>query len=122
MAEGWARVMGGEDWLVRSAGIEAHGLNPLALQVMAEVGVDLSSHWSKLIDELDVTSFEFVITVCDRAEQRCPVFPGGGQRIHRGFPDPPRLAALLSSDEERLDCYREVRDQIKGFLEAFFSG
>jgi len=119
MAEGWANFLGKEQWLVRSAGVERHGLNPYAVQVMAESGVDISSHQSKLIDDLDITEFDYVITVCDQAKQQCPIFLTKGQKIHKSFPDPPQLAKSARSEDEVVECYRRVRDDIRSFVEEF---
>ena len=117
MAEGWARHLKGNVIDAWSAGIEKHGLNPLAMKVMAEAGVDISRHSSKVIDELPVHDFDYVITVCDHAHESCPLFPGKAQVIHKGFDDPPQLAAGASSKEEALVHYRRVRDEIRDFVE-----
>ncbi|MGD9947843.1 MAG: arsenate reductase ArsC [Desulfobulbus sp.] len=116
MAEGWARHLKGEKIEPYSAGIEKHGLNPLAVRVMAETGVDISPQQSKLIDELPSTPFDFVVTLCDHAHESCPYFPG--RIIHRGFPDPPHLAKDASSEEAILQAYRSVRDLIRDFVET----
>jgi len=100
-----------------SAGIEKHGLNQRAVQVMAEAGVDISAHTSKFITELPVKNFDYVITVCDHAHESCPLFQGPAKIIHQGFDDPPRLAAQEDSEEARLRHYRRVRDEIKNFIE-----
>jgi len=120
MAEGWARSLGEGKWVVRSAGVETHALNPFAVQVMAEAGVDISGHRSELIEDLDIKQFDYVITVCDNAAENCPIFPGMAKKIHHSFDDPPKLAASLQSEEEKLICYRKVRDEIKRFVEDFF--
>lgn len=117
MAEGWARHLLGDTMDVYSAGIEKHGLNQRAVQVMAEAGVDISSHASKLIAELPVQDFDYVITVCDHAHESCPLFQGAAKIIHQGFADPPRLAAQEDSEEAKLNHYRRVRDDIKAFIE-----
>ena len=117
MAEGWAIHLKNDVIDSWSAGIEKHGLNPLAVKVMAEAGVDISKHSSKVIDELPVHDFDYVITVCDHAHESCPLFPGKAQVIHKGFDDPPRLAAGASSEEEALVHYRRVRDEIRDFVE-----
>jgi arsenate reductase (thioredoxin) len=117
MAEGWARRLRGgviEPW---SAGIETHGLNPRAVKVMAEAGIDISGHRSKNLDELRDIPFDYVITVCDHANESCPVFPGKAKRVHVGFDDPPRLAANARTEEEALEHYRRVRDEIRSFVE-----
>ena len=104
--------------LVRSAGVEKHGMNKYAIQVMAEAGVNISGHTSKLVDELPEMNFDYVITVCDNAHESCPIFPGSAKIIHKAFDDPPRLAANAGSEEEALDCYRKVRDEIKEFIQT----
>ncbi|WP_456387451.1 arsenate reductase ArsC [Desulfolithobacter sp.] len=118
MAEGWARVLHSDIIDVWSAGIERHGLNPKAVRVMNEAGVDISTQSSTLIEELPEQDFDYVITVCDHAHESCPFFPGHTRIIHQGFDDPPRLAATAKSEEEALACYRRVRDEIKAFVEA----
>jgi len=118
IAEGWARVLKGDVLEPYSAGIEIHGLNPYAVQVMKEAGVDISHHTSKHVRDLFHIPFDYVITVCDHANETCPVFPGRVKRIHVGFDDPPRLAANLPSEEEKLAIYRRVRDEIRAFVET----
>jgi Protein-tyrosine-phosphatase len=115
MAEGWTRHLKGERIEPYSAGIEKHGLNPLAVRVMAEAGVDISAQQSKLIDELPSMPFDYVVTLCDHAHESCPYFPG--RIIHQGFPDPPHLAKDTSSEEAILQAYRSVRDLIRDFVE-----
>ncbi len=117
MAEGWARQLHGDLYNVYSAGIETHGLNPLAAKVMAEAGVDISKHTSTLVEDLPVQEFDYVITVCDHAHESCPIFPGSAKIIHHQFPDPPRLAAACKTAEEALTHYRKVRDLIKEFMQ-----
>ncbi|HHB75992.1 MAG TPA: arsenate reductase ArsC [Desulfobulbus sp.] len=119
MAEGWVRHLKGDVLDAWSAGIEKHGLNPLAVKVMAEAGVDISSNNSKLIEELPEQEYDYVVTVCDHARESCPIFPGKGQVIHKGFDDPPRLAAGATSEEEALVHYRRVRDEIRDFVKQF---
>ncbi len=117
MAEGWARVLKGdliEPW---SAGIEIHGLNQNAVKVMAEAGVDISRQRSKHVSEVIGIPFDYVITVCDSANESCPVFPGKAKRIHISFDDPPRIAKTLESDAEIHAVYRRVRDDIRKFIE-----
>jgi arsenate reductase len=116
MAEGWIRHLKGDLFEVWSAGIETHGLNPRAVKVMAEAGVDISGHRSKPVGELMHIPFDYVITVCDHANETCPVFPGTARRIHHSFEDPPRLARDAATEEEALDCYRRVRDEIREFV------
>lgn len=117
MAEGWARHLKGETIEAYSAGIETHGLNENAVKVMAEAGVDISAHRSQHIDEFKDIEFDYIITVCGHANEHCPIFPGKTKVVHIGFEDPPKLAQNAASEEEALDCYRKVRDQIKEFVE-----
>ncbi len=117
VAEGWARHLKGDVVEAWSAGIEKHGMNSLAVKVMAEAGVDISGHSSKLIDELPMDDFDYVITVCDNAHESCPLFSGKARVIHKGFDDPPRLAAEAKTETEALVHYRRVRDEIKRFVE-----
>jgi len=117
MAEGWARYLKGDVLDVYSAGIETHGLNPSAVQVMKEAGVDISSHCSKHVDELKDIPFDAVVTVCDSASESCPLFPGKTKVIHHSFDDPPKLAKGLSG-EAALNIYRRVRDEIQKFVET----
>jgi len=118
MAEGWARHLKSDCIEAYSAGVEVHGLNPRAVKVMAEAGVDISGHRSKRVDELKDRTFDLVVTVCDHANEACPFFPGTVRRIHRGFEDPPRLAAGARTEEEALGHYRRVRDEIRRFVET----
>jgi arsenate reductase len=118
MAEGWARFLKGDVVEPYSAGIETHGLNPHAVRVMAEAGVDISGHQSKHLDELKSVAFDYVVTVCDQAHESCPFFPGQTKVVHVGFDDPPRLAAGAQTEEEALNHYRRVRDEIRQFVES----
>jgi thioredoxin type arsenate reductase len=118
MAEGWARHLKGDVIESYSAGIETHGLNPNAVKVMAEAGVDISQHQSKQVDSLKNVVFDYVITVCDNANESCPMFPGKTKVIHVGFDDPPRLAKEANTEQDALDCYRRVRDEIRAFVET----
>jgi arsenate reductase len=117
MAEGWTRRLKGELIEPYSAGVEVHGLNAMAVKVMTEAGVDISRQRSKLVEELHDVSFDYVVTVCDHANESCPVFPGKVNRVHVSFEDPPKLAANARSEEEALTHYRRVRDQIRAFVE-----
>ena len=117
MAEGWTRRLRATVIEPYSAGIETHGLNTRAVKVMAEAGVDISGHRSKHVDELRNVRFDYVITVCDSANESCPVFHGKVKRVHVGFDDPPRLAANAQTEEEALTHYRRVRDEIRAFVE-----
>lgn len=118
MAEGWTNALKPLQIKAYSAGIEKHGLNPYAVKVMAEAGVDISNHHSKLLQELSDIEFDYVITVCGHAHESCPLFTGNTTVFHVGFDDPPRLAAACESEAEKLDCYRRVRDEIKKFVET----
>jgi arsenate reductase len=119
MAEGWTKQLRGDVIEAYSAGVEIHGLNPTAVKVMAEAGVDISGHTSKHVDEFKNVRLDFVVTVCGHAHETCPLFPGNCKVIHVGFDDPPEKAKNLAgkgaSKEEQLDCYRRVRDEIKAF-------
>jgi arsenate reductase len=117
MAEGWVRKLKGSAIEVYSAGIEAHGMNPSAVQVMAEAGVDISQQRSKLIEEITDIKFDYVITLCGHANENCPVFPDKTKVKHFGFDDPPALAKFAKTQEEALGHYRLVRDEIKRFVE-----
>jgi arsenate reductase len=118
MAEGWARHLKGGAIEAYSAGIETHGLNPRAVRVMAEAGVDISGHRSKHVDELKDVPLDYVVTVCDNARESCPVFTGRMRVVHKSFEDPPRLAKDAKTEEEALAHYRRVRDEIKAFVET----
>jgi arsenate reductase (thioredoxin) len=117
MAEGWAKALKGDCVEAYSAGIETHGLNPNAVKVMAEAGVDISGHKSKLLSDLDDVKFDYVVTVCGHAHETCPMFPAKAKVVHAGFDDPPKLAGQAKNEEEALNCYRRVRDEIKAFVE-----
>jgi arsenate reductase len=117
MAEGWTRHLKGDVIDVRSAGITPKGLDPHAIRVMREVGVDISSQRSKSVTDLSRLEFDYVITVCNQADENCPVFPGNTRRLHFGFDDPPRLAQGSRTDDEALKHYRRVRDEIRALVE-----
>ena len=116
MAEGWARHLKGEIIEAYSAGIEKHGMNQLAVKVMAEAGVDITQQRSKTLDELQNLDFDFVITVCSHAHESCPLFPGKAKVIHHGFDDPPKLVEDSQTEEEALVSYRKVRDEIREYI------
>lgn len=118
MAEGWARELKSDRIEPYSAGIETHGLNRNAVKVMSESGVDISRQRSKHVSELAGIEFDLVITVCDHAAEHCPVFPGEAKVVHQGFDDPPRLAERATTEQEALDHYRRVRDEIRAFVET----
>jgi arsenate reductase len=120
MAEGWAKTLHGEQYAIYSAGIEAHGLNPQAVRVMQEAGVDITGQQSQRLEELAEVELDLVITVCGHADENCPVLDARCQKMHVPFDDPPRLAkdAMLrgASEEEALESYRRVRDEIRQFV------
>lgn len=116
MAEGWLRHLKGDQYEAFSAGVAIHGMNPYAVKVMQEAGVDISEHHSKLLGEFEGQQFDLVVTVCSKASESCPLFPGKTRVIHVPFADPPFLAAELTDDEQILNCYRRVRDEIAGFI------
>jgi arsenate reductase (thioredoxin) len=116
MGEGWARHLLGDRVEPFSAGIEAHGMNPIALRMMAEAGIDISGQSSKVVTSIPDPSFDLVITVCGHADEHCPVFPGKCRVVHHGFDDPPKLARSAASEDEALGHYRRVRDEIRRFV------
>ena len=118
MAEGWARHLYRDLLAAYSAGVEPTVLNPDAVRVMAEAGVDISEQRSKHVDDLEDISFDVVIAVCDGAYESCPVFPGPAKVIRRTFDDPPRVAKGAASEAERLAPYRRVRDEIREFVQS----
>ncbi len=116
MAEGWARHFHGDTIEAYSAGIEAHGMNANAMQVMKEAGVDISGQSSKLASSLTDVPLNLVITVCGHADENCPAFLTKAKVVHVGFDDPPKLAKEAANEEAALDCYRRVRDEIREFV------
>jgi arsenate reductase len=116
MAEGWARHLKKGEIEASSAGIERHGLNPYAVRVMEEAGVDMSGHVSKTLDDLPRLEFDVVVTLCGHANETCPFFPGSVRRVHKGFDDPPSLCAGMADENAILAIYRRVRDEIKDFV------
>lgn len=118
MAEGWARHLHGERVRAYSAGVRPKGLDPRAVAVMAEVGVDISGQASRHVNELLEIPFDWVVTVCDSARESCPLFPGKARVVHRGFDDPPHLAEGAATEEEALAVYRRVRDEIRALVAA----
>ncbi len=116
MAEGILRFTSGDKIEVESAGVAPSRVRPEAIEAMREIGIDISQHRSKSVDEFAAQKFDYIITVCDNARESCPVFPGHAMRIHWSFDDP---AAITVSDEERLAVYRRVRDEIKTRLGEF---
>lgn len=118
MAEGFARVLKGAVFQAYSAGIEKHGMNPHAVTVMAEAGIDIKVQESNTTEELAVKEFDYVVTVCDNARERCPWFPAKTRLIHKSFQDPPALTRDMPDGEEKLAVYRRVRDEIRCFIES----
>lgn len=116
MAEGWARALLSDFADFYSAGIEQHGLNPNAVRVMNEAGVDISAHSSKTLTALDGVELDLVITVCGHADETCPVLPVRCRKLHVGFDDPPKLARTAATEAEALGHYRRVRDEIRAFV------
>ena len=117
MAEGWAKHLHADRLDACSAGVAPGRLDPRAVAVMAEVGVDISEQRPKSVSELIEMPLDLVVTVCDHAQETCPVFPGRVRVMHRSFEDPPRLATSATTDAEALDHYRRVRDEIRTFVE-----
>lgn len=122
MAEGWTNHLKDDVIKAYSAGVEAHGLNPHAVKVMAEAGVDISGHTSKHINQFKKVKLDVVVTVCGHAHEICPFFPGNCKVVHVGFADPPKMAEELAekgaAEEAQLACYRKVRDEIKAFVQT----
>lgn len=116
MAEGYLRHFAGNRAAIYSAGVETHGVNPIAIEIMREDGVDISHHTSNHIDEYAGIDFDFVITVCDNAKERCPYFPTKATKFHHNFPDP---AKAKGSAEEIKEQFRQVRQQIKDYCRQF---
>ena len=122
MAEGWARHLKSNELEAYSAGIDPKTVDPRAVVVMAEAGVDISGHHSKHVNELAGITFDYVVTVCGHADENCPIFPGKTTVVHFGFDDPPRLAEGAGTEEEALGHYRRVRDEIKAFIQTLPNG
>jgi arsenate reductase len=116
MAEGWARHLKSDFIEPYSAGIEPYTLDPIAVKVMAEAGINISGHRSKHFSELKDVTFDYVVTVCDDAYEKCPIFPGKVKTIHVGFDDPPRLAKQARNEEKIIEIYRRVRNEIRDFV------
>jgi arsenate reductase len=116
MAEGLLRHDAGEQFEVESAGTKPGVVRPEAIAVMRELGIDISGHRSKHLDEFDGRKFDYVIAVCDDAKESCPIFAGPAKRLHRNFEDP---AASLGSEQERLTIFRRIRDELREFLVGF---
>lgn len=116
MAEGLLRHDAGDRFEVFSAGTKPSQVRAEAIAVMRELGIDISGHRSKSVDEFSGQSFDYILTVCDNAKESCPIFPGHAARIHRSFEDP---AVLQGSEEERLALFRRVRDEMRHYLHSF---
>ncbi len=116
MAEGYLRAFAGESAEIYSAGIEAHGVNPGAIAAMKEDGIDISRHTSNRVEEYDGLNFDFVITVCDNAKERCPIFPGASRKFHCDFPDP---AKAKGTEEEIQRAFHATRDLIRVYCRDF---
>lgn len=115
IAEGYLRHFHGGKANIYSAGVETHGVNPRAIATMKEDGIDLSAHTSNHVDEYLSISFDLILTVCDHASERCPIFPGAAKRIHHNFTDP---AKATGSEEEIMAAFRKVREEIKSYCQA----
>ena len=118
MAEGWARQLKADAIEPYSAGVDPHSLDPRAVRVMAEAGVDISGHRSKNVSELMDIPFDYVVTVCSGALESCPMFPGESKVVHVGFDDPPKLAREARTEQEAMDQYRRVRDEIRAYVQT----
>jgi arsenate reductase len=117
MAEAWTRYLMGDLFDPYSAGIEIRDIDSRAIRVMAEVGIDISGQRSKNVETLKDIEFDYVITVCDHAREACPFFPARTRLLHWSFADPPKLAETAETDQEALEHYRRVRDEIRSFVE-----
>jgi arsenate reductase (thioredoxin) len=116
MAEAWTNHLHGDRFQAFSAGVLKSRVDPLAIKVMAEKSIDISVNSSKLVEELPVKNFDYVITLCDHAKESCPFFSGKTKKVHQGFEDPPLLAQKALTEEEALDHYRRIRDEIREFV------
>ena len=117
MAEGWTNKLQKDNFKAYSAGIAPKGVDPRAVKVMSEAGIDISGQTSKDIDSLGNMEFDYVVTLCDNANEACPFFPAKTKLMHRGFDDPPKLSEGVTNEEDALKHYRRVRDEIKAFVE-----
>ena len=116
IAEGYLRQFAGDKAAIYSAGVETHGVNPRAIQIMKEDGIDISKHTSNNVNEYREIDFDYVITVCDNAKEKCPVFPSSAKKFHQNFPDP---AKVKGNDEVVMEAFRAVRDSIKSYSKKF---
>jgi arsenate reductase len=119
MAEGILRQDGGEQFEVHSAGVKPSAVRPEAIQVMSEIGIDISSHRSKSVEEFVGQQFDYAITVCDNAKETCPIFPGKTERIHQSFEDPP--APGVADEATTVAIFRSVRDEIRAWMKTFIA-
>lgn len=117
MAESLLRILYGNHYDAYSAGIEPSGVNPFAIKVMAELGIDISTHYSKNVENFRGMEFDYVVTVCDHAKETCPFFPGGKKFLHQGFEDP---SMCTGTEEEILICFRRIREEIRDWIEKTF--
>lgn len=111
------RSLRGDPYEVYSAGLYASGVNPLAIKVMDEIGIDISNQYSKSLEKYKGEEFDYVVTLCDESRDKCPFFPGGKKYLHKGFEDP---AQFRGTEEEILNTFRRVRDEIKDWIEETF--
>lgn len=118
MAEAWLRELKGDQYQAYSAGLEAHGINPNVVKVMSEAGIDVSHQQSTLLQDIQQQDFDYVITVCSHAHESCPIFPGNATVKHISFDDPPKMAEQFNDPQQKLECYRRVRNQIRDFIET----
>lgn len=116
IAHGYLAAFGGDRIQTYSAGVETHGVNPRAIAIMAEDGIDISQHTSNHVDEYININFDYIITVCDNAKERCPWFPSNAKKLHYNFPDP---AKAIGTEEEIMQQFREVRELIKKYIKDF---
>lgn len=122
MAEAWTRRLKGDRFEAFSAGVKPKGVDPRAVNAMAEAGVDISAQKSKDVASFGDLEFDYVVTLCDNARESCPYFPAKTRLIHKGFGDPPSLAENAENEEEAMSHYRRIRDEIKAFVEALPEG
>jgi len=122
MAEAWANRLKGSSIKAFSAGVAPKGIDPKAINAMAEMDIDISAHSSKDIDAFADIAFDYVITLCDHANEFSPFFPGKTKRIHKAFDDPPKLAEGAASEAEAMAHYRRVRDEIRDYVATFPEG
>ena len=122
MAEAWTRHLKGDIIEPYSAGVDPHQVDPRAVRAMGEVGIDISGQKSKSVDAFKDMEFDYVVTLCDNAQQSCPVFPAKTELVHVGFEDPPKLAADATDEDKAMVHYRRIRDEIRAFVEKLPEG